>query len=557
MKNDFAIKLNSFARCFAGICFLFLLLVTCYGIGYTVKNTASEQVTSLSEGWTDEEGNPFSLNTFQKAEETDTQGQKIYYTMPAISDNRTMIFRCRNMFVNIYVNDKLVYEDNKELHPIYGSSPGSRWHVLSLNSCDKPQTICIEGFTCYDDTDGLIDNIYYGRSANVYKEVVRHHFLSFFIGLFSLLIGIVLLILCIIFRSRRHMQLDLLYLGLGVFYASIWAITESLLCQLFFAHSEVIHLVTYTSLISIPLPFALLAALRFEGWKKRLSEVHAIINCINMTVITFLHITGIKEYHYTLTLTHILLAFLIPLLIELMLSYMDYKNKNKKTKYLLIPILIAIVLCLALALFEFLLGWFDSYSSYTQIAMIGFLSCLVFYYLHQMIDVLQKGMQADMMHNLALTDYLTGLYNRTALAEHRENYLDTMMEHCALGVIQFDVNNLKTVNDTLGHEKGDYMIQLVSEGLQMSFSEHGNCYRMGGDEFLVILTGKNPKQDYENGIQQLLAYCEAHNAQSNIDFTLEIAHGFVLEKHISLSEAIERADNLMYENKKKLKEADH
>ena len=58
MKNDFAIKLNSFARCFAGICFLFLLLVTCYGIGYTVKNTASEQVTSLSEGWTDEEGNP-------------------------------------------------------------------------------------------------------------------------------------------------------------------------------------------------------------------------------------------------------------------------------------------------------------------------------------------------------------------------------------------------------------------------------------------------------------------------------------------------------------------
>lgn len=556
MKNDFTIKLNSFARRFAGICFLFLLLVTCYGISYTVKNTDYGQVTSISDGWVDESDNPFSLNTFQKVEETDTHGQKIYYTISSIPDNCIIMFRCRNMFVNIYVNDKLVYEDNKTLHPIYGSSPGSRWHILSLDSANESQIICIEGFTCYEDTDGLIDNIYWGYSTDVYKQVVRNHFLSFFIGLFSLLVGIILLLLYIVFRSRRHMQMDLFYLGLGVFYASIWVITESLLCQLFFAHSEVIHLVTYTSLITIPLPFALLAAHRFDGWHKHLSEVYAIINCINMTIVTFLHITGIKEYHYTLTPTHILIAFLIPLIIGLMLSYMDYKEKSKKTKYLLIPVLAVVVLCLTVALIEFLLGWFDSYSNYSQIAMIGFLSCLVFYYLYQMVDVLQKGMQADVLHNLALTDYLTGLYNRTALAEHRESYLDTMMEKSALGVIQFDVNNLKTVNDTLGHEKGDYMIQLVSEGLQMSFSEYGNCYRMGGDEFLVILTGSNPRKDYETGIQQLTAYCAAHNDQSNNDFTLEIAHGFVLDDNISLSQAIEKADSLMYMNKKKLKEHD-
>ena len=170
-----------------------------------------------------------------------------------------------------------------------------------------------------------------------------------------------------------------------------------------------------------------------------------------------------------------------------------------------------------------------------------------------MTEVLQKGMQADMLHKLALTDHLTGLYNRTAFAEHQEQFLETMIKESVLGIIQFDVNNLKTVNDTLGHEKGDYLIQLVSEGLSASFSETGYCYRMGGDEFLVILTGKDPQKDYECGMRMLHTYCAAHNLQKDIEFPIVIAHGFVMEYGLTLSEAIEKADVLMYENKKVLK----
>lgn len=553
MENMFSKKLNLWARRFAGICFLFLFLLAGFGVVYTILNTAPRQAVSLSDVWVDEDGNSFSLNAFEKAKHTKTQGQKIYYTISAVPTDSMMILRCRNMFIRIYINDELVYEDDMTLHPIYGTSPGNRWHTLALNSSDDPQTICIEGFACYDNSDGLVDNIYLGRSSDVYMKVISHRFWTFVTALFMLLAGIVLLIMCAVFHSRKQMQMDLFYLGIGVFYAAIWCITESLLCQLFFAHSEVIHLITYTTLITLPLPFALLAVHRFDGWKKQLSEVYTIVNCINITVVTFLHVTGIKEYHYTLTPTHILLGLLIPLLISLLLSYIDYKETSKKTKYLLITVLILIALCLVVGLSEFLLGWFGSFSGYTQIAMIGFLCCLIFYHLHQMVNVLQKGMEADMLHNLALTDYLTGLYNRTAFAEHHEMYVNKMIENSALGVIQFDVNNLKWVNDTLGHEKGDYLIQLVSEGLQASFSDYGNCYRMGGDEFLVILTGIHPKEDYEAGIQQLSAYCDAHNVQPNIDFKLEIAHGFVLDYNLSLSEAIEQADNLMYKNKKELK----
>ena len=463
------------------------------------------------------------------------------------------MFRCRNMFVNVYINDRLVYLDEQTQPAIFGTSPGSRWHMISLDSSTEPTVICIEGFACYGDSTGLIDNIYMGTSYEVYHEIVSSRFLSFLVGLSLLILSIILLLLCVAFRNRKNLRLDLFYLGIAVFFASCWSITESLLCQLFFARSEVVHLVTYLSLITIPLPFALLAAHRFRGKPKLLAQIYALLNCLNIFATTLLHITGIKEYHFTLTPTHVLLVFLIPVLLGLLLSYIDYKENRKKMLYLLIPVFLIVSICIIVALIEYALGRFDGYSHYTQVAMITFMTCLVFYHLQQMVDVLQKGMQADMMHKLALTDHLTGLYNRTAFAEHQEQYLDEMMKHSVLGVIQFDVNNLKTVNDTLGHEKGDYLIQLVSEGLQASFSEMGNCYRMGGDEFLVILTGNDPQKDYECGMRLLHAYCAAHNTQKDIEFPLVIAHGFVMEYGLTLAEAIEKADILMYENKKALK----
>lgn len=556
MKTNSPQKLELFARCIAGMCFLLLFAFIWISISYTVKNTGYQQITDLTHVWNDDTGEPFELNQFSA--QNNSSGQKIYYTSPGIPNNYILMFRCRNLFVNVYLDHQLIYEDNQYLHTIFGTSPGSRWHTITLDSSTIPRNICIEGFACYENSNGLIDNIYIGLADDVSRTIISHHFISFFIGVLLLVIGILLLIICIGFRKNKNLYWDLFYLGIGVISSSCWAISESLMCQLFFAHSEVIHLVSYASLITIPLSFGMLASHRLKGIYKRICQWYTIICSVNIIITTALHVTGIKEYHYTLTLTHILLVILVPFLLEILLSYADYdyKIKTKKSRYILIPALAVVTVCILVALIEYWLGWFDDYSKYTQIAMVSFIFCLVYYQLHQVVVMLQKGMEADVLHNLALTDYLTGLYNRTAFAEHSEKYLENMIKNSVLGIIQFDVNNLKTVNDTLGHEKGDYLIQLVAEGLQTSFSDSGNCYRMGGDEFLVILTGEDPQKDYEIGIRLLHTYCAAHNRQPDIDFKIQIAHGFVLGQNATLSEAIEEADILMYENKKHLKNQD-
>ena len=83
------------------------------------------------------------------------------------------------------------------------------------------------------------------------------------------------------------------------------------------------------------------------------------------------------------------------------------------------------------------------------------------------------------------TDMLTGLGNRHAYKEVIEKYEGDKLPQ-DLTVIYFDVNELKHINDTLGHHVGDELICGAAECISTVFSGIGSCYRTGGDEFVVI-----------------------------------------------------------------------
>lgn len=89
----------------------------------------------------------------------------------------------------------------------------------------------------------------------------------------------------------------------------------------------------------------------------------------------------------------------------------------------------------------------------------------------------------------AYHDPLTNLYNRryyNELFEQLENSKN--LNHVT--VFSIDLNGLKTVNDTLGHEKGDTLLTSAAKLIQTAFSED-SCCRIGGDEFIIISTRKN------------------------------------------------------------------
>ncbi|WP_162292598.1 GGDEF and EAL domain-containing protein [Hartmannibacter diazotrophicus] len=107
---------------------------------------------------------------------------------------------------------------------------------------------------------------------------------------------------------------------------------------------------------------------------------------------------------------------------------------------------------------------------------------------------LGKKYTEERIHFIALHDSLTGLPNRAGLKER----IETAVEKARVsggGVLAayVDVDHFKTVNDSLGHGAGDEALRAVARRLSDALAPHGAVFRMGGDEFLVILEDRDPE----------------------------------------------------------------
>ena len=149
-------------------------------------------------------------------------------------------------------------------------------------------------------------------------------------------------------------------------------------------------------------------------------------------------------------------------------------------------------------------------------------------------------------------DALTGIRNRYAYL-NAEEVLDRRIEEEEEAEVTFaiailDVNDLKKVNDTQGHQVGDRMIQEACKIICNIF-KHSPVYRVGGDEFAVIIQG----EDYEN-LDALVEELRAYNLSASETGGIVIACGAARSEHDrSVAPVYERADHAMYENKSRLK----
>ena len=160
-------------------------------------------------------------------------------------------------------------------------------------------------------------------------------------------------------------------------------------------------------------------------------------------------------------------------------------------------------------------------------------------------DVTQNWMLLEKLEEKAGMDCLTGLPNRSAYEGAKERL--NAQHYLPLSVIMCDVNGLKQVNDTLGHDSGDEMIRCIASVLEYECPPQNFVARIGGDEFIYLLPNTNP-EDAEALIERIntaLAY------YGDSPFSLSVAIGTAtkLTDDEKLDDIIVLADSRMYENK--------
>jgi diguanylate cyclase (GGDEF)-like protein/PAS domain S-box-containing protein len=171
-------------------------------------------------------------------------------------------------------------------------------------------------------------------------------------------------------------------------------------------------------------------------------------------------------------------------------------------------------------------------------------------------DISQRKAAADAIHHLAFYDPLTNLPNRLLLLKRLEHLLTQNAPTRRQGVLMFiDVDNLKTLNDTQGHHKGDLLLQQVAERLSGCVRKSDTVARLGGDEFVVMLGDLGDKPEAallkarglaEKMLSQLR---EPFDLAGHQHYTTSSIGVTPLGPHASVSEVLKQADLAMYQAK--------
>nr|MCR5053494.1 GGDEF domain-containing protein [Lachnospiraceae bacterium] len=165
--------------------------------------------------------------------------------------------------------------------------------------------------------------------------------------------------------------------------------------------------------------------------------------------------------------------------------------------------------------------------------------------------------KADAMSQLATKDALTGIRNKTAYDLEVQNLERAGLEGVAYGLAVVDLNNLKHINDTYGHECGNVAIKKLCR-LVCEVFDHSPVFRVGGDEFAVILKNRDLK-DIDELIEEFYGITAKWEEDENLKpwEKTSAAIGYAVydpEKDESIREVFNKADANMYDKKRRMKE---
>ncbi len=523
----------------------------------------SEGNAAFDEGWCLEDGSAADMEHLHEMPSVEPyREQGVYHSLPLdLGEGKFLCFRTKNINYQVYVGGELRYEPKVRESHIYNKSLGTRWNYVPLYREDAGASVEIRFQTVYQDARACIDHIVLGSAAGEITGTFTEKAVAFSTCLLLLFAGLLLIIADIPANLQMDKNHELLYLGLFAISIAIWCLAETNLLQFYTDDSRLLQIVSCGSLMMIPIPLVLYLDAAFGFQKKWVVPCICFLSAAEFTLCTILHFTGIMDYHETLSLTHVMLALSAVLLLYALLKN-AFMTRESKVRNVYKTIRTVGLMCICFAtgidIVRYYYGHNSDSAMFVRIGLLIFILCYGSASLEKTVNAVKLGVQAEFVSQLAYRDGLTGVGNRTAFQERLEELEGQKRELPGIAIVMFDVNDLKYVNDNLGHQRGDELIvgsaNIIKNAIE---SEEGAVFRIGGDEFAGILFGEDVSGRCEKALSRFKQLMDGHNAVKNQFLRISIASGYAVydkeQEDEMLMDVYQQADVRMYENKKQIK----
>lgn len=461
---------------------------------------------------------------------------------------KDMTGKCLEFFtshtsLDLFVGGEKIY--TLKSGDFFNHTAGTACNMVDIPSNSAGKYVRIEFYNCYGNSykTNFKPKFIYGTQIDIIKYLVKTTIFSNIMSILLLIAGVLAFVFGLIFSTYLKNATDIVYLGLLELFIAIWSLTESSLVRIIVGNPSALNTVSYYSLFIAPLFY--LMYVRNNTYGKNVSKGYIsyllLLHCSYIVVVTLLQVFNIRDFIFSLKVYHfILIIEILTILFFTIFRYKFNKKDDEKFNAFLALFLIGVV-------FD-IIFWDFSYKYnmlLTHIGLFIYINSIVYSFLKLAIDELRTNMNTEELKQIAYKDQLTEINNRNAFIS-RINNLDISK----VIIISFDLNNLKYYNDNFGHDRGDLLLKSMALTLKEVFGD--NAYRIGGDEFEVILSGTSVDE-----VWTLLSIFETKEGMFNKEnkgVILQSAYGVgFYQEGFTINDIIKMADENMYTHKKFLK----
>lgn len=465
-------------------------------------------------------------------------------------DSAALLIRTSQQYLKVYIDGKLIYDYSTEIGQATYLLPGSSWHFIKLPQSYEGKKVQISILSPYKQYSGHINSIYMGSGSSLVLKILYSYGSIFVISCLILLIGIICIILYFTIKCDEGRFTSLLYLGLFSLLSGTWIASESKVIQFLINSPSIIFIIACITLFLMPIPLFLFILSIYRPEKSYLLTVFIWIFSSFFVIISILQLINKGTFMCIMLYFHILL--LISMITLIYISFSEMINGKKMIKLFFLG---CIVLCAFSMknLFNFYFTKIPGLNAegYLQFGILLFILLLSASLGQYIIEIFNDQTRNKIYKKMAYTDILTGLKNRTSYEEKISEVNRNLGLNKNASVIIFDLNNLKLINDSFGHDEGDHLIYNSANLINDCFNGIGQAYRIGGDEFAVIIT------EFEESVvsDRIVTFeknINDYNCQNNKQ-EINIAYGMSAfdQNHDSdFRPVILRADEAMYSCKR-------
>ncbi|MGN0483664.1 MAG: GGDEF domain-containing protein [Lachnospiraceae bacterium] len=487
-----------------------------------------------------------------------------YYSVPTdLSEGMTLVFRSKNMDVVVRLNGEVVYRSQKIEAPLSTFSPGTRWNFVRIPATAQGKKLELRMKPAYEGGRTKVDHLYLGDRAEIMKKIIKDKSFAMLVSLIVIVLGVMYVVIDVCLNGRKVAEKkprSLFYLGASAVQIAIWCLIETNILQLFVNDIRALQLWDNMLLVLGSLGMYIYMDCEYDIFKNKWLRIPILLNMVYVFVSIVLHVARIRDFHQLIGGVILQYGIIVVILLGCIIRQsVYYKNSSDHIKlyYRMQKIGVAGLLTgMVVDIVRYCLSDTLDRAFGTRIGIVIFVISFGMGNIRHLIVLAKQGENAEMMRALAYNDSLTGVENRNSFEQRLEELAEE--DRQIIGIVMCDVNNLKQVNDIQGHQFGDALIRGAAEIICDSFGKVGTVYRIGGDEFCVLIERDNPVECYRQAKRDFQEKLKQYNRYYSLK--ISIAHGVAYCVDFSkegIRRAQKEADEVMYENKRYIKIKEH